>query len=269
MNPEIKSPLRYPGGKSRAIRQILSQFPAAPESYREPFAGGASVFLATKQRYSSRIKQYWINDLNFDLFCFWKTARDENARLCAAVMEEKARFPKGRELYLRWLDEGGRWNDFERGLRFFIMNRITFSGTVDSGGYSQSAYENRFTDSSIERLRRLEASLHEVKITHEDYEALLHDSEKAFIFLDPPYYSATTSRLYGKKGDLHTGFDHLRFADQIRQCPHEWLITYDDSPEVRENFSFATLVEWTLQYGMNNYKQDKAASGKELFIRNY
>jgi DNA adenine methylase len=53
------------------------------------------------------------------------------------------------------------------------------------------------------------------------------------------------------------------------KTPHKWLITYDDAGKIRENFEFADIYEWQLQYGMNNYKQDKAAKGKELFILNY
>jgi DNA adenine methylase len=55
----------------------------------------------------------------------------------------------------------------------------------------------------------------------------------------------------------------------MRQCKHRWLITYDDSDTIRSLFSFADIIEWDLQYGMNNYKQDTAARGRELFIKNY
>ena len=55
----------------------------------------------------------------------------------------------------------------------------------------------------------------------------------------------------------------------MRKCPHKWLITYDDSSVIRELFDFAEIQEWTLQYGMNNYRKDSAAKGKELFIKNY
>ncbi|MFO0142327.1 MAG: DNA adenine methylase, partial [Aphanizomenon sp.] len=51
--------------------------------------------------------------------------------------------------------------------------------------------------------------------------------------------------------------------------PHNWLITYDNCPEIRENFQWANITEWELQYGMNNYKQKKAEKGQELFISNY
>ncbi|MFQ3582267.1 MAG: DNA adenine methylase, partial [Chloracidobacterium sp.] len=80
---------------------------------------------------------------------------------------------------------------------------------------------------------------------------------------------ATKSRLYGRKGILHTGFSHDEFAVEMRACKHSWLITYDDSPEIRNNFSFANIYDWQLQYGMNNYKQGKAEKGSELFIANY
>jgi DNA adenine methylase len=70
---------------------------------------------------------------------------------------------------------------------------------------------------------------------------------------------------------LHTGFDHNEFAREMKKCKQSWLITYDDSPEVRVNFAFAKICihPWQLQYGMNNYKQVKAEKGNELFIANY
>ncbi len=266
----IKSPLRYPGGKSRAIAQILLLLPECIAEFREPFVGGGSVFLAAKQQLPASPRLFWINDLNRDLICFWQAARDQNAALVETVSSLRSRFATGRELYAFLLDEQNSATDFDRAVRFFVMNRITFSGVMDSGGYSQQAYERRFTDSAIARLAGLSDILAGVQMTQSDYVDLLQKPGKdVFIFLDPPYLSATRSKLYGVKGNLHTAFDHARFAAAMQRCPHPWLITYDDSPEVRQLFSFATIVEWELQYGMNNYKQAIAAKGKELFIKNY
>ncbi len=89
------------------------------------------------------------------------------------------------------------------------------------------------------------------------------------MFLDPPYFSTTKSKLYGKKGDLHINFDHARFAKVMKNVKHKWLITYDDCPEVRDLFSFAHIKTFELQYGMNNYKQKTAGKGKEIIITNY
>jgi DNA adenine methylase len=267
---QVKSPLRYPGGKSKAIKQIMPHIPLNITEYREPFVGGGSVFLAVKQLLVNQIKLYWINDLNYDLYCFLTYARDDIKSLVNTVTEIKHKYEDGRELFNHFTREDLQLNDFERAVRFFVMNRITFSGTVDSGGYSQQAFTKRFTDSSIDRLEKLSAWLQSTHVTTGDYEKLLFQgSNGVFIFLDPPYLSATKSKLYGVKGTLHTSFDHERFAANMRKCPHRWLITYDDSPEIRKLFSFAKITEWSLQYGMNNYQQRSAAKGQELLIKNY
>jgi DNA adenine methylase len=245
--------------------RILERFPESFSEFREPFVGGGSVFIAVRQQFPQA--RVWINDLNADLVAFWQTARDDLAALVRELRRIKDLALDGRILYEDWRSRKCE-STFERALRFFVMNRITFSGTTDSGGYSSAAFQTRFTSSSLDRLERLGVVMHGVNITNLDYRAVVdapgHD---AFLFLDPPYLSATSSRLYGKSGDLHTGFDHARFARTLRECPHPWLVTYDDSLEIRELFEFATLETWELQYGMNNFRQLNAVKGQELFIR--
>ena len=263
----IRSPLRYPGGKAKALDRILEQFPKRLIDFREPFVGGGSVFVAVRQKFPDAT--VWINDLNADLVAFWTTARDHLPVLVRELRRIKDGATDGRKLY-----ESLRFSapllDFERAVRFFVMNRITFSGTTDSGGYSSAAFQARFTHSSLDRLEMLEPVMRSVKITNLDYrEVLKAEGSGAFVFLDPPYFSATKSKLYGKQGDLHTGFDHAAFASELENCAHQWLVTYDDSPTIREHFHFASLQTWELQYGMNNYRQANAAKGSELFLRNY
>ncbi|MEH1866852.1 MAG: DNA adenine methylase [Nostoc sp.] len=266
----LKSPLRYPGGKSKAINQIVEYLPESFSEFREPFVGGGSVFIYLRQKFPD-IK-IWINDLNRELFLFWKFAQSDLAQLVKEIRHIKVKYTDGKLLFTELTNvDVNNLSDLERAVRFFVLNRITFSGTVESGGFSQEAFHKRFTDSSIERLEKLENILSKnVQITNLDYSHLLtSEGEDVFLFLDPPYFSATKSKLYGKDGDLHTSFEHQRFANFLQQCHHRWLITYDDSLHIRENFQWANISEWELQYGMNNYKQSGAAKGKELFITNY
>ncbi|MEH2160035.1 MAG: DNA adenine methylase [Nostoc sp.] len=266
----LKSPLRYPGGKSKAINQISEYLPESFSEFREPFVGGGSVFIYLRQKFP-HIK-IWINDLNRELFLFWKFAQSDLAQLVQEIRHIKVKYTDGKLLFIELTSvDVNNLSDLERAVRFFVLNRITFSGTVESGGFSQEAFHKRFTDSSIERLEKLEGILSEnIQITNLDYSHLLKSTvEDVFVFLDPPYFSATKSKLYGKDGDLHTSFEHQRFAEFLQQCHHRWLITYDDSPQIRENFQWANISAWELQYGMNNYKQNGAAKGKELFITNY
>ncbi|GMO44067.1 MAG: DNA adenine methylase [Termitinemataceae bacterium] len=265
----VVSPLRYPGGKSRAIKTILPLIPFNAKHFCEPFVGGGSVFLATKQNCACSA-EFTINDLNYDLYCFWKYIKENNQQLYQSVLDIKNSETDGRKLFEHYTKEADAWNEFERAVRFFVLNRITFSGTVDSGGYSQKAFTGRFTYSSIERIKPLENVMSNVTIKNKDYEEIIGDcKEGTFIFLDPPYYRQSKSRLYGKNGDLHTSFDHERFAEVMKNCRCQWLITLDNTDKIKELFDFAYIQEWELQYGMNNYKQGKADKGQELFISNY
>lgn len=269
---EIKSPLRYPGGKSRAAQRIESLLLSDFDEFREPFVGGGSVFIYLKQKRPDL--KIWINDLNPELYFFWKYAQKDSEGFAREVLKIKRSRRNGQKLFEELVGVNvGNLTDFERAVRFFILNRITFSGVVESGGFSNQAYKTRFTDSSIQRLSDLGPTLDGVIITNDDYRELLKNGGKdVFTFLDPPYFKATKSKLYGKNGTLHTGFNHDEFAKDMKKCKHSWLITYDDSPEIWSNFTPAEkfhIRRWELQYGMNNYKQGKAEKGNELFIANY
>jgi len=238
--------------------------PKGFSEYREPFLGGGSVFIAFKQQNPNVLCR--INDLNRDIYSFWKAMKKNPDELIDAITQIKKVCKNGRSLYAK-LARAKTRGVFGRALRFYILNRITFSGTVDSGGYSSEAFEKRFTLSKIEALRPFASLLKNVKITNESYESLLSKKGKnVFIFLDPPYWKTRNSRLYGKNGNLSKIFKHKEFAENVRKCKHKWLITSDDSSLMRELFTpFAKVVKpWEMRYGMNH----KQIKGKELFITN-
>lgn len=263
----IRSPLRYPGGKSRAVKKIRGLVPPF-EEFREPFVGGGSVFIYLKQRFP--YKKFWINDKYSELSTFWRVLQNDPVELIEQIWKWKQEFSDGRALHKFLRENSQEFDGLSRAAAFFVYNRITFSGTTEAGGFSEQAFRQRFTDSSIGRLEKTGPVLKDVKITDFDYEKVISaEGEKVFLFLDPPYFSATGSALYGKNGRLHKSFDHERFAETIKKCSHKWLITYDDSPFIRELFSFANITDWNLMYGMRNQTPDSKQLGKELFISNY
>ncbi|NDK16607.1 MAG: DNA adenine methylase, partial [Armatimonadetes bacterium] len=69
-----KSPLRYPSGKQKALKQIVPLLPKRVREYREPMVGGGSVFFAARSL--GVAERYWINDLFPDLFHFWQGVQD-------------------------------------------------------------------------------------------------------------------------------------------------------------------------------------------------
>jgi DNA adenine methylase len=143
------------------------------------------------------------------------------------------------------------------------------------------AWDQNFTVNCIKNLPKTSQLMHSVRslrITNLDYSKLLkNDSENTFIFLDPPY--DIKDNLYGNNGDMHRGFDHLKFYKDVNDCTHKWLITYNDNAALVERFEKYHQLPWDLQYTMKAAKRvlsdgstaitKSGKKGKELLIANY
>ena len=266
-----KAVLRYPGGKARILNLITEFIPKYFNEYREPFLGGGSLFLWLLNTRPGA--KFWINDINEDLIAFWSTLKSSGEKLAQEAFEMREMHPDGRELYHKLknqrVDELGI---FERGLRFFILNRITYSGLVDAGGYSKASFYKRFTENSIENLSLVSPKLKNVKITSGNYSSLLKaPGKKVFLFVDPPYENAKSSKLYGKGGVNGTNFDKDGLFADLKECKYDWLLTYDKTDAVYNSYAqFALVNERLVQYGTNfRGKKKPAKKGMELFIHNY
>lgn len=265
-----RSPLRYPGGKQKAIEQIAKEFPKSAQEYREPFVGGGSVYLHAKT--IDFAESYWINDKFKELISFWQTVQDPVS--CKQLQQDleklRSSFKSAEEIkeYFLTVRKESPENAYREAFLFFFFNRVTFSGTTRAGGFSSSASLRRFTASSIERLSPMPNALFSTQITNLDFEEVIRKPGKeVFLFLDPPYYTA--SKLYGHGGSLHS-FDHESMAKSLKNTTHRFLITYDDCDDIRELYSWAKVKTWSLQYGMNNCNAlNTSKVGFELFITNY
>lgn len=265
-----RSPLRYPGGKQKAIESISKMLPPSAEDYREPLVGGGSAYFHA--RTIDFAKRYWINDKFKELISFWRAVqnRETCAKLISELEELRSRFRSSAEIkeYFFTAREEQPEKEYREAFLFFFFNRVTFSGTTRAGGFSSAASLRRFTASAIQRLAPMPVALAGCRITNVDFEDVISEpGSNVFVFLDPPYYTA--ARLYGHGGNLHA-FDHERLARILRKTPHRFLITYDDCNEIRRLYSWANIQGWQLQYGMNNCNlQRESKLGAELFISNY
>jgi DNA adenine methylase len=95
----IKSPLRYPGGKSRAIKSIAECLPKKFYEFREPFVGGGSVFIYLKQKFPHL--QIAINDLNPELYLFWHFVKSDLSKLVSEVWQIKKNSQDGKLLFAK------------------------------------------------------------------------------------------------------------------------------------------------------------------------
>ena len=210
------------------------------DEYREPLVGGGSIFLIYKRRFPHR--KYWINDMNENLICFWKTVQTESDAMVEKLLSLRSKYtgPEGGRTLRRYAEEiyhTDSGTQLERGIAYFIMQCSSF-GTIENGNFTATHYINKFTQKKIRNLRTISRMLQGTKITLGDYGSLLDTrGENVFLFLDPPYTLNQSRRLYGKNGSLHRGFDHSRFYAQTRTCSHKWLLTYDWSQATVDAFS--------------------------------
>ena len=273
----LKTPLRYPGGKSKATTKMAHYFPPKDrvKHYREPFIGGGSVALWMCQNYN--LESVWVNDLYWPLYNFWVQLRDNGDSLSTALNYVKVRYDtpeKAKELFLIAKEEVNNTNntDLERAMYFWTVNKCSFSGLTESSSFSKAASEGNFTLNGIADLKEYSKLIKNWKITNQSYETLLDGTidDDLFIYLDPPY--EISSNLYGKKGAMHKGFDHDLFAQNCNLNGPMTAISYNADQSVKERFPDWNQNEFPLTYTMRsnsaNYRKNQPKR-LELLLTNY
>jgi len=276
MEARLKTPLRYPGGKSKAIKKLFADFPDVKQfkEYREPFIGGGSVGIhLTRLNPDCKV---WVNDLYWPLYNFWVHLRDHGDKLSDELKRLKLAHndeDTARVLFNdhKVLVNDTNQSDFDRAVSFWIVNKCSFSGLTESSSFSKWASSKNFSLVGIEALKEYSKHIKNWKITNLSYDQLL-DGEGAFIYLDPPY--EIKSKLYGKKGSMHKGFDHDKFADDCNAAHdrHTIAISYNSDQSVKERFPKWKQIEFDLTYFMRVDREayrENQADRKELLLVNY
>tara|TARA_X000001388_G_C2225755_1_gene121040 strand:+ start:999 stop:1880 length:882 start_codon:yes stop_codon:yes gene_type:complete len=275
----LKTPLRYPGGKSKAIKTLSKWYPKNISEYREPFIGGGSIAIDITKRYP-RIP-IWINDLYIPLYNFWVQLRDNGDELSERVLEEKQNTldagdpekitARAKDLFNQCKEEIDSYNYLEQAVAFFIMNKCSFSGLTENSTFSQTASNSNFSLVGARKLKDFSKLIRYWKITNLDYSEVMNSyaTGDAFVFLDPPY--DIKDFLYGKNREMHKSFDHDRFAGEVYKCKSKFMVTYNLNDRLCELYKNYNLKEWKLRYSMA-HRGDKGTEENiktELLVTNY
>ena len=269
------TPLRYIGGKSKIVSKFFQYFPVDFEEYREPFLGGGSVFLFMKQVYPE--KKFWINDFNKNLFYFWITLQSNAINLQKELLKIKVIYNEKSKEERKQLNiemknilyENKNEDIFEKALAYYICNKTSFSG-LEVGKFSNPAFEKNFTIHNINKFLIYSELLQNVKITNFDYYQLFENSKNSFLYLDPPYELLNTLNiLYGKNGELHKDFEHIRFFKDMKKIEGKFCLSYNNDDFMKERYKNYKQVEIDFQYLSNCGNEGKARKAKELLIMNY
>ena len=272
----LKTPLRYPGGKSRAVTKMDQYFPDLREyaEFREPFLGGGSVAIHVSKKYPHL--KITVNDLYEPLVNFWIQLQTFGDELTDKIRQYKSTHPEpdsARELFnnSKGVINDKSLDDIERAAAFYIVNKCSFSGLTESSSFSAQASNNNFSMRGIEKLPEYSDLISHWHINGYSYEYLMthemHDG--IFMYLDPPY--DIKDNLYGKKGSMHKGFDHDKFAKDCDEHDIPMMVSYNSDQLVRDRFKGWNAAEFDLTYTMRSvgeYMRDQKTR-KELILMNY
>ena len=255
----IYSPLRYPGGKGKLapfMKVLIEKTGHKGGTYIEPFAGGAGIALDLLE--NDIVSQIVINDLDKGIYSFWRAILSETDRFVEAVHEvplSVEEWKKQREILLR----ADNKYSFELGFSTFYLNRTNRSGIINGGmigGLEQNGVwklDARFNkDNLINRILKIAKKKECIHLYNKDVASLIKNylpkyEKEAFVYFDPPYF---------KKGkQLYLNFfneqDHVRIEKMIRESVNcDWVITYDDVPEIANIYVNHELRRFDLNYSV-------------------
>lgn len=252
--------LRWGGGKYYSVNQIVP-FVKPKANFAEIFGGSLVITLNLPRGRKTEV----VNDINKDLYNFWNIIRTKPDEFT-----ERIKYVFNGELWHgELMDEN---TDVSLAVAFYLRNRNSYSGFGDTGKIRYSFSNNPlWKDISwwADRLR-------DVRIYNLDFKDILKRLNKLttdwVLYCDPPYYEAGAKGEFmyvdaGQKKDV--GFlpeDHAALSELLKDSPHDWILSYDDCPEVRdlyEGFYFRTFRKTYCGSSSNKKKV-----GGELLVSN-
>lgn len=261
---EIKTNLRWPGGKSKMTKILDNFLPKEVNKYLEVFTGGGSVLLHIIQKFNP--ETVYANDIDKNLIGYYESVQTE-----PQIVIEECQWIKNNFTADTFADEFPKLNR-ELSSHFFTLNKTSFSGLGKN--YSSQAYDRNFSLRCINKIQDVSEVIQNVNFVNSDFVDLdnhIDNIEGYFIYLDPPYYGNKDKGLYGKKGELHKGFNHIELFNWVDKHSknNKIMLSYDDSPYIRELYKDYNIYSFDFIYSMTNTGGNLCKTGKEIVITNY
>lgn len=247
----------YFGGKSRLAKNIIARFPEH-QCYVEVFAGAANVFFAKEARGTEVI-----NDLDLDLVTLYRTVKhhpEELHRQFKYVLISRDEFSRLLQVNPDTL------TDIQRAARYLYLQRMCFGGRSKGRSFGTSTTGvprlNLFTLQRL--LEEAWLRLSQVMIECLDFRDLIprYDREHTLFFLDPPYWKFNCYEHNFAEKDFYD------LAEVLAGIKGRFMMTINDTPEVREIFKRFWIEEVELKYSMSKKEGSRAQIRTELLIGN-
>jgi DNA adenine methylase len=187
--PAVASPvIKWVGGKTKLLAELIERMPAKFGKYYEPFAGGAALFFRVAP------ERAVLADSNADLIGLYKTIAADVASVIKRLEYHREHHSESHyyDVRSRWNDREASWATADRAATFIYLNKTCFNGlwrVNRSGDFNVPI--GRYTDPPIcvpDALRAAHDVLSRAVIRHADYRMAVEDAKRNdFLYFDPPY----------------------------------------------------------------------------------
>ncbi len=192
---QFKPILKWVGGKSKLINQLVEYIPATFNDYHEPFLGGGALFFHLAPQIISRNSRAYLSDLVEELINLYQVVKgDVDGLICEA---KKHVYDKEYYYEVRALDPF-KMSDFERAARMLYLNKTCFNGLYrvnKSGQFNVSFgdYKNP-TIVNEKNLRAASEAFICASFFQADFKIVLENAKCGdFVYFDPPYVPLTAT----------------------------------------------------------------------------
>jgi DNA adenine methylase len=264
------TPLRYPGGKGQLanfIKLLIKKNELVNGCYAEVYAGGAAVAMSLLVE--GYVSQVVINDIDPALYSFWVAVLNQPDELSKLINDTPVNIFEWNRQKAIQADQVNH-SLLELAFSTFFLNRTNRSGILKGGvigGKDQSGIwklDARYNKTGlISRIHRIAEYAYKIRVLNLDAAKFIKTvipklPRNTFVFLDPPYY-VKGKGLY-EHHYIHK--DHVRIAKLVKtHVRRPWLISYDDTTEVRQLYSGYRQQSYKLSYSaQDRYK------GAEILI---
>ncbi len=248
MENKIQKPfLKWVGGKTQIINDIISKIPSEINNYHEPFLGGGSVLLAVlsleKQNkivIKNKVYAYDINSVLISVYKNIQKNKEELYKLIKFYINEYDsikgdvinRQPKtieeaksSKESYYYWIRN--KYNNIDKktiecSALFMFINKTCFRGMYREGpnGYNvpYGHYSKTPTIISEEDINYISDLIKEVEFNDIGFSESIKSAKKGdFVYLDPPYAPENSKSFVGYVADGFNLEAHKLLFSEIKK----------------------------------------------------
>ena len=241
--------IKWVGGKTKLLPELLSRMPERFERYYEPFAGGLALFFRVAP------ERPVISDANADLIALYTAVRRDVASVVKRLQAHRAAHDE-RHYYAtreRWNQLHESMSDAERAATFIYLNKTCFNGlwrVNRSGDFNVPI--GRYSDPPIcvpDALLAAQRLLARAELRQGDYRAAVADAGKGdFVYFDPPYDPINATSNFTSYAVDGFGRDNQEeLADTARMLVNRGakvMLSNNDTPFVRsiyKGFKISTV----------------------------